>query len=306
MRELMKFEGIYTPLVAPFFDDFKLNHDAMQQTVDLLVNAGVHGIIVAGTTGEYYAMSMKERVYMMGVAKEMIAGRVPMIIGTGAIRTEDSVEYARQAKLHDAVAILIATPPYAYPTGREIALHALAIDREANLPAMLYNYPGRMSVNMDEECLDRLGRSPNFCAIKESSGDPNRLHMLARDYPHIALSCGMDDQALEFFAWGARSWVCAGSNFAPEAHIALYQACAVEGDFTKGRAIMSAMLPLMRVLEQGGKFIQCIKHGLIMRGIDVGPPRKPLQPLNKDDKRELEQVIKTMNTTINRITGANS
>jgi 4-hydroxy-tetrahydrodipicolinate synthase len=306
MRELMKFEGIYTPLVAPFFDDFTLNHDAMQQTVDLLVNAGVHGIIVAGTTGEYYAMSMKERVYMMGVAKEMIAGRVPMIIGTGAIRTEDSVEYARQAKLHGADAILIATPPYAYPTGREIALHALAIDREANLPAMLYNYPGRMSVNMDEECLDRLGRSPNFCAIKESSGDPNRLHMLARDYPHIALSCGMDDQALEFFAWGARSWVCAGSNFAPEAHIALYQACAVEGDFTKGRAIMSAMLPLMRVLEQGGKFIQCIKHGLTMRGIDVGPPRKPLQPLNKDDKRELEQVIKTMNTTINRITGANS
>ena len=302
----MKFEGIYTPLVAPFFDDFTLNHDVMQQTVDLLVNAGVHGIIVAGTTGEYYAMTMKERVYMMGVAKEMIAGRVPMIIGTGAIRTEDSVEYARQAKLHGADAILIATPPYAYPTGREIALHALAIDREANLPAMLYNYPGRMSVNMDEECLDRLGRSPNFCAIKESSGDPNRLHMLARDYPHIALSCGMDDQALEFFAWGARSWVCAGSNFAPEAHIALYQACAVEGDFTKGRAIMSAMLPLMRVLEQGGKFIQCIKHGLTMRGVDVGPPRKPLQPLNKDDKRELEQVIKTMNKTINRITGAHS
>ena len=302
----MKFEGIYTPLVAPFFDDFTLNHDAMQQTVDMLVNAGVHGIIVAGTTGEYYAMSMKERVYMMGLAKDMIAGRVPMIIGTGAIRTEDSVEYARQAKLHDANAILVTTPPYAYPTGREIALHALAIDRAANLPAMLYNYPGRMSVNMDEECLDRLGRSPNFCAIKESSGDPNRLHMLARDYPHIGLSCGMDDQALEFFAWGARSWVCAGSNFAPEAHIALYQACAVEGDFNKGRAIMTAMLPLMRVLEQGGKFIQCIKHGLTIRGIDAGPPRKPLQPLNKDDKRELEQVIKTMNTTINRITGANS
>ena len=64
-------------LVAPFFDDFTLNHDAMQQTVDLLVNAGVHGIIVAGTTGEYYAMSMKERVYMMGVAKEMIAGAFP-------------------------------------------------------------------------------------------------------------------------------------------------------------------------------------------------------------------------------------
>ncbi len=300
----MKFEGIYTPLVAPFYDDYTLNKDAMERTVNMLIEAGVHGIIVAGTTGEYYAMSKKERVFLMGLAKEMINGRLPMIIGTGAMRTEDSIEYANAAKDHGADAILVATPPYAYPTGREIALHALAIDRAANLPVMLYNYPGRMSVNMDEDTLDRLGRSANFCAIKESSGDPNRLHMLARDYPHIALSCGMDDQALEFFAWGARSWVCAGSNFAPEAHIALYQACAIEGDFSKGRAIMSAMLPLMRVLEQGGKFVQCIKYGLTLRGIDAGPPRRPLHPLNKDDKRILEEVVRTMNKTISKITGA--
>ena len=302
----MLFEGIYTPLITPYHDDFSLNEAALEATVEHLISAGVHGIIVAGTTGEYYAQSMEERVEMMGRAKALINGRVPMIVGTGAIRTEDSIEYAKAAKNVGADALLVATPPYAYPTGREIALHALAIDRAANLPVMLYNYPGRMSVNMDEECLDRLGRSPNFCAIKESSGDPDRLHMLARDYPHIALSCGMDDQALEFFAWGARSWVCAGSNFAPEAHIALYQTCALEGDFTKGRAIMSAMLPLMRVLEQGGKFVQCIKHGLSTRGINAGPPRKPLQPLNKDDKRQLEDVIRTMNTTLAAIEGASS
>ena len=299
----MQFEGIYTPLITPYHDDFTVNEDALADTVEHLIGAGVNGIIVAGTTGEYYAQTGEERVWMMKRATDLIKGRVPVIIGTGAIRTEDSIEFALAAKAHKANAILVATPPYAYPTGREIALHALAIDRAANLPVMLYNYPGRMSVNMDEDTLNRLGRSPNFCAIKESSGDINRLHMLARDYPNIALSCGMDDQALEFFAWGARSWVCAGSNFAPEAHIALYRACAVEGDFTKGRAIMSAMLPLMRVLEQGGKFIQCIKYGLTLRGIDAGPPRKPLQPLNKDDKRELAEVIRTMNTTISQITG---
>ena len=113
----------------------------------------------------------------------------------------------------------------------------------------------------------------------------------------------MDDQALEFFAWGARSWVCAGSNFAPEIHVALYEACAVKGDFTKGRKIMSAMMPLMRVLEQGGKFIQCVKHGMGMRDLPSGPPRKPLQTLNKDDKRSLEQVIRVMNTTFAEIQG---
>jgi len=297
----MKFEGIYTPVITPHTPDFEIDQDKFVQTIDMLIEAGVAGLIVAGTTGEYYAQTSDERIMLMKLAKSAIKDRVPLIVGTGAIRTEDSIFFAEQAKQTGANALLISTPPYAYPTSREIALHALAVDRAANLPAMLYNYPGRMSVNMDEETLDRLGRSPNFCAIKESSGDVNRLHMLARDYPHIQLSCGMDDQALEFFAWGARSWVCAGSNFAPEAHIALHKACAIEGNFDKGRRIMSAMLPLMRVLEQGGKFVQCIKHGLTLRGIDAGPPRKPLQGLNKDDKRELAEVITTMNTTIEQI-----
>ncbi len=299
----MQFEGIYTPVVTPYHDDFSINEDGFAAAIEHLIASGVHGIIVAGTSGEYYAQTTEERIALMRLAKDLIRDQLPLIVGTGAIRTEDSIVFAEAAKDTGADALLVATPPYAYPTGREIALHALAIDRAANLPVMLYNYPGRMSVNMDEECLDRLGRSPNFCAIKESSGDPNRLHMLARDYPHIQLSCGMDDQALEFFAWGARSWVCAGSNAAPAAHIALYQACVVEGDFVKGRAIMSALLPFLRILEQGGKFIQCVKHGLSMRGIDPGPPRKPLQPLNKDDIRALEEVIRTMDKTIDAITG---
>ncbi|NNF77363.1 MAG: dihydrodipicolinate synthase family protein [Rhizobiales bacterium] len=297
----MRFEGIYTPIVTPHNPDSSINRDRFADAVEHLISHGVSGIVLAGTTGEYYAQTAEERIAMMAFSKELIKGRLPLIIGTGSMRTDESIMYAEEAKKVGADALLIATPPYAYPTEREIALHALAIDRAANLPVMLYNYPGRMSVNMGAETFDRLGRSPNFCAIKESSGDPNQLHMLARDYPHIQLSCGMDDQALEFFAWGARSWVCAGSNFAPEAHIALYRACALEGNFGKGRRIMSAMLPLLRVLEQGGKFVQCIKHGLTLRGINSGPPRRPLQPLNKDEKRELAEVIKTMNVAINAI-----
>ena len=162
----MEFEGIYTPLVAPFSDNGNLNQEAMAKTIDMLIDCGIHGIVIAGTTGEYYAMTMKERFKLMAIAQEMINGRVPTIVGTGAIRTEDSIEYAKQAKKTGANAILVTTPPYAYPTGREIALHALAIDKAANLPVMLYNYPGRMRVDMDEETLDRVGRSTNFCAIK--------------------------------------------------------------------------------------------------------------------------------------------
>lgn len=297
----MQFEGIYTPIITPFREDYSIDHEAYGASIDYLVQAGVQGIIVGGTTGEYYVESDAERLRLLEIAQERSNGQVPVIFGTGSIDPDQSIRLAEAAAKREADAILVATPPYSLPTERELALHALAVDRAADLPVMLYNYPGRMGVMMGEEFLDRVGRSNNFCAIKESSGDINRLHLLARDYPHIQLSCGMDDQALEYFAWGARSWVCAGSNFLPEEHLALHRACVLEGDFNKGRRIMSAMMPLMRVLEQGGKFIQSVKHGVTLSGRFAGVCRKPLRGLNKDEKRELEQVVRTLKTTIANI-----
>jgi len=297
----MKFEGIYTPVITPYREDGAIDRDAFCAMVEYLVSSGVQGIVNGGSTGEYYAQSIEERIELAKLAKQVIGKRAALVIGTGAIRLPDSITMAETAARIGADAILVGSPPYAVPTEQENALNALAIDRAADLPIMLYNYPGRMCVNMGEDFLNRVGRSRNFCAIKESSGDINRLHLLARDYPHIQLSCGMDDQALEFFAWGARSWVCGGSNFLPKEHAALYEACAVKGDFNRGRRIMSAMLPLMRVLEQGGKFVQCIKHGCEMMGMKAGPPRAPLKPLNKDDKRQLEQAVRVLKRTIESI-----
>jgi 4-hydroxy-tetrahydrodipicolinate synthase len=297
----MKFDGIYTPVITPHKEDGSIDRDAFVAQVDYLIGAGVQGLINGGSTGEYYAQSMEERVEMAELAHQVIAGRVPLIVGTVAIRQPDSIAMAEAAARIGAAGILVGTPPYAVPTERENALNALAIDRAADLPIMLYNYPGRMGVEMGEEFLDRVGRSRNFCAIKESSGDINRVHLLARDYPHIQMSCGMDDQALEFFAWGARSWVCAGSNFLPAEHIALWRACAVDGNYDKGRRIMSAMMPLMRVLEQGGKFIQCVKHGCEMMGQYAGPPRPPRKGLNNDDKRQLEQVVRVLKRAVAEI-----
>ena len=299
----MKFQGIYTPVITPHGPDGSIDRDAFAAMIEHLIAAGVHGIINGGSTGEYYAQSVAERKEMASFAKDVIGDRLPLIVGTVSVRQAESLEMAEHAAKIGADAILVGSPPYSVPTERENALNALAIDRAADLPIMLYNYPGRMGIDMGEEFLDRVGRSRNFCAIKESSGDINRVHLLARDYPHLQMSCGMDDQALEFFAWGARSWVCAGSNFLPGEHIALWRACAVEGDFDKGRRIMSAMMPLMRVLEQGGKFIQCVKHGCEMAGNHAGPPRPPLRGLNKDDKRQLEQVVRVLKRTVAQIEG---
>ncbi len=294
----MQFEGIYTPVITPFHDDGTVDEAGFAQVIEFLIDSGVHGIVVAGTTGEYYAQTTAERISLMQTAHQTINGRVPMMVGVGAIRTEDAIELAQTARQTGADALLVNSPPYVLPTENENAAHALAIDQVADLPIMLYNYPGRTGVGMGEDYLRQVSTSKNFCAIKESSGDINRLHLLANDFPNIQLSCGADDQALEFFVWGARSWVCAGGNFAPEAHIALYQACVVNQDFDKGRKIMSAMLPLMSLLEQGGKFGQCIKYATALRGLPAGPPRNPLSPLNETEQDELAKVIDKMNQEI--------
>lgn len=297
----MKMEGIFTPIITPHHDDSSIDKKGYAAVAEFLIESGVHCIVVGGSTGEYYAQSFDERVEMMKYSKEIIGNRLPLMVGVGSTQTHESIALAEAAKAAGADAILINSPPYAVPTDMENAMHALKIDRAVDLPIMLYNYPHRTGTNMGEEYLDRVGRSPNFMAIKESSGDINRLHMLARDYPHIGLGCGMDDQALEFFAWGAKVWVCAGSNFLPKEHIALYEACVLENDFNKGRRIMSAMLPLMRVLEQGGKFVQAVKYGCEISGLRTGIPRDPLRPLNKDDKRLMNEVVRTLKTTIEAI-----
>lgn len=294
----MQFEGIYTPVITPFHNDGSVDKEGFAEVLEFLIDAGTHGIVVAGTTGEYYAQTAEERTHLMQFAHQVINGRLPMMVGVGAIRTEDSIELAQIARQTGADALLVNSPPYVLPTETENAAHALAIDQAADLPIMLYNYPGRTGVGMGEDYLNQVSASANFCAIKESSGDINRLHLLANDYPNIQLSCGADDQALEFFVWGARSWVCAGGNFAPEAHIALYEACVVRQDFITGRKIMAAMLPLMSVLEQGGKFGQCIKHATALRGLPAGPSRNPLAPLNESEQAALAEVIQKMNNDI--------
>lgn len=302
----MKFEGIYTPVITPLLDSGEINKNAYAAVIESLIEAKVHGIIVGGSTGEYYAHTTQERLDLAAYAKQVIGNRLPLIVGTGAIRTEDAIVYAKQAKEIKADAILVTTPPYALPTDEENAIHALAIDKAANLPIMLYNYPGRMCVNMGEDYFNRVTASKNVMAIKESSGDVNRMHLLACKYPQISLSCGWDDQALEFFAWGAKSWVCAGSNFIPGEHIALYESCVLEKDFDKGRKIMTAMMPLMNFLD-GGKFVQAIKYGYeLISGQTVSSVRAPLMPLNEAEKEQLAAIITELKHTIAAITsGAN-
>ena len=296
----MLMEGIVTPVITPFREDGGIDRPGFGRMLEHLISQGVHSVVVGGSTGEFYAQTIEERVEMMEMAVDVVRRRIPVMAGVSASRTEDAVLLAEAARDRGIDGLLVGSPPYASPTQEENALHALRIDRAAGLPIMLYNYPHRTGADMGPEFLSRVSRSPRFQAIKESSGDIDRLHLLARDYPHITLACGADDQALEFFVWGARAWVCAASNFLAAEHIALYEACVLKGDFEMGRRIMKAMLPLMTTLERGGKFVHGVKFGARLAGLPAGATRWPLRSLTKEEKRELEQVIRTLKTAVRR------
>ena len=287
----MNFDGIWTPIVSPFAADGKLDLVAVAPLVERLIEQKISGLIVGGTTGEYYALSNPERKVLLTHVACLAKGRIPLMAGINATTTDESLDIGLHAKQLGYDSILVAAPYYCQPTQEELLAHTLALDDAINLPAMLYNFPARTGTEMSFEFIDALKSRPNFQAIKESTGSVERMHRLINDYAgQLQTGCGMDDQILEFFAWGARCWVGGASNFCGAQHVAMYQKCVVDKDLSAARALAAKFLPLLSVLEQGGKFCQYVKYGCELSGLPVGNTRKPLLPLSPAEKDRFKVV----------------
>ncbi len=297
----MKFEGIYTPIVTPFSGDGSIDWDAYANVIDWQIENGVAGIIVGGSTGEFYALSKEERVQQFKFAGDRIDGRVEFMAGVNDIRVDECLDISLAAVSAGAKSLLVAAPPYSLPSEEELAHHVIKIAETTKLPIMLYNYPGRTGVEMGETFLDAVANNPLIAAIKESSGDYSRLPLLSNNYPSIELTVGGEEQVLEFAAWGAKSWVCATANFFPSECVQLMDILGKTSDFDKGKRLMSAFMPLMQALEQGGKFLQCVKLGCEQQGRPGGKVRLPLLPIEETLKKEMISVIDNTRASLHSI-----
>lgn len=294
MKLQMNFHGVHTPLVTPFKADGEIDHELLaRHAADL--SSRVSGLSVGGTTGEYYALSFDERVRTFDTVAAAVGGKLPLTAGINATTTKEVIRLGQQAKRAGLPAVLLATPYYAQPTQDELLHHLLKVDDSLDMPVMLYNFPARTGTEISDGVLEALLARPNFIAMKESTGDISRLHHLATHFgDRLVLSCGMDDQALEFFVWGAKSWVAGASNFLPEAHMELLRVCAEQHDFETGRRLMAQLLPVLELLERGGKFIQYVRYGCELAGKPVGVARAPLGALTEDERRAFAEVVKPL------------
>jgi 4-hydroxy-tetrahydrodipicolinate synthase len=286
----MRFEGIYTPIITPFHADGSVDWDGYGDVIDWQIENGVAGVIIGGSTGEFYAMSKEERLAQFRFAASRINGRIEFMAGVNDIRVDECLEITAAARDAGAQSLLVAAPPYALPSESELAAHVLKVADTSGLSIMLYNYPGRTGVQMGTGFLDIVAAHPLIAGIKESSGDYTRLPLLARSYSDIELVIGGEEQVLEFAAWGARAWVCASANIFPSECVQFMDLLA-SGDFAKGRRVMSAFMPLTGILEQGPAFLQCVKQGCDLRGRPSGPVRPPLMAMHDGLKQEMAEIV---------------
>ncbi|WP_118183951.1 dihydrodipicolinate synthase family protein [Paraburkholderia phosphatilytica] len=290
----MSFEGVHTPLVTPFDADGEIDHALLGRHAANLAGR-VAGLGVGGTTGEYYALSFEERVKTFHTVAEAAGGKTYLTAGINATTTKDVIRLGQEAKKAGLNALLVAAPYYAQPTQDELLEHLLKVDDSLGMPIMLYNFPARTGTDISDAVLEKLLERPNFISMKESTGDIAHLHHLATHFrDRLLLSCGMDDQALEFFVWGVKSWVAGASNFLPEAHTALLDACVKQHDFVKGRALMAQLLPVLELLERSGKFIQYVRYGCELAGTPVGNARAPLGTLTDDERSAFAKIVKPL------------
>ena len=292
--KIPQFEGILNVITTPFADG-AIDFDVLERHIEFVIAGGVHAIMPGGSTGEYYAQSFAERRRVLEFVAEKARGRLPLYAGVNSMQVDEIVALAGVAAELGYEATMLAAPPYALPTGPELVAHFRNVAARTALPIILYNFPARTGVDMDLAFLEGLADVEAICAIKESSGNFGRMlqHVVNFDTRYQRI-CGFDDQALDQFLWGARSWIAGASNFLPQEHVALYQACVVDGDWQRGKALMQTMLPLIYLLENGGKYIQYVKFGCELAGIPVGPMRPPMGGLTADERADFQRLYESL------------
>jgi 4-hydroxy-tetrahydrodipicolinate synthase len=285
LSKTTRLNGILTVTVTPFDKHNRIDFEAYARLLDYVTKNGVQYIVPCGTTGEYYNLTTEERKSVLRFAADNIKGRAKLLAGTNSARSGEILELSRYAEELGYEGLMLASPFYSLPTTPELIAHFRWIDQSVGLPILLYNFPARTGVDMSAEFLTGIRAAKNIFAIKESSGSIARMHELLIDFSEqLELVCGADDQALEYFLWGSKSWVAGASNFLPAQHVALYETCVIRRDFERGLAAMRHLLPMFMLMEQGGKYLQYCKYGCELAGVPVGLARPPMLPLSDIEK----------------------
>jgi 4-hydroxy-tetrahydrodipicolinate synthase len=281
--------GSITAMITPFKDG-AVDHKAIEAFTEWQIAQGTHGLVPCGTTGESPTLSEAEHIAVIKTVVKAAKGRVPVIPGTGSNNTAHAIHLTQEAEKAGADAALVVAPYYNKPTQEGLYLHFRAIAEATRLPIILYNVPGRCSVDIGVDTMARLSKLPNVLGVKDATANLARASLQrAACRPGFLLISGEDATALGFNAHGGVGAISVTSNVAPKL-CAQFQEATLRGDYTTALEIQDRLMPLHDVL-----FAETspgpAKYAVSLLGRCSEFARLPLAPVSETTKARIRAVM---------------
>jgi 4-hydroxy-tetrahydrodipicolinate synthase len=286
------FHGVLPALITPFTDDGSaIDGDALAANVERLIGAGVGGLVPGGSTGEFVTLTSAERRQLVEATVEVSAGRVPVVAGTSALSTRETVELSVHAEGAGAAAVMVAPPFYEPLSWRELFAHFAAVAEAITNPIMYYNLPVATGVRLTAAQFGEL-QGVGVTCLKDSGGDAiAATELIQTDGP--TLLNGMDTLTFAALAAGVEAVVWGAASILPEQCVALHRLLVDDGDLAAGRELWARLWPLCHFLE-GQSYAAAVKTACRLVGCTTGPVRAPLLPLTDAATAELAALLERL------------
>lgn len=285
------FRGAFVAIVTPFIDG-QLDEQGLKDLIEFQIAGGTHGIVPCGTTGESATMSHAEHHRVVELTIETVAGRVPVLAGTGSNSTSETIELTKHAKEAGADGALVITPYYNKPSQEGLYQHFKSVAEAVDIPMILYNVPSRTSIDMAAATVARCATVDNIVGIKEATADMNRACDVIRRCPaDFAVMSGDDFTCLALVLLGGTGVISVTSNVNPSGMSDLMNA-ALADNLTKAREIQYQLFPLMGSMFYDTNPVPAKKALELMGKIKSGQPRQPLWEMGADPLARMTTVLK--------------
>ena len=288
----MKIKGIYTPVVTPFSKNFEIDFESLEKILKFLLKKKIHGIVVGGTTGEYFSLKFQERIQLFEFVKKIVGNKCQLIAGTTAINANEAIELSLIAKYLGYKCILLGSPPYSQPTQEESAKFFLNIAKKVQIPIMMYNFPEKMAFEIKEPFLKKVMSNKFFTSIKHNSSNPAMIRHFASNYPSLQIACGNDLQFLEFCSLGSKSWVGGLSNCFPQIHVEIFKEAILNKNFDRAENKLLKLKQVIDYILSISKYTQSVKFLMQELGLCSDLCRSPYLKLTLKEKNNIRKLSK--------------
>lgn len=292
MTQETHFTGILAAVVTPLTPDAsEVDAPGVKRQAEHIISGGIHGLVPGGSTGEFTTLTTDERKRVTELYVEAAAGRVPVVAGTGALSTAETVELSAHAERAGADAVMVVPPFYDPPNFEELVAHYGAVSEAVGVPVMYYNIPAATGVELSAEQFAQLARQTGVTSFKDTGGDFPRFTAVQHQHSaDITPINGWDTLTFAALAGGAKAGVWGTASIIPQLCAELYDALAVRGNLEAGRELWRRIFPICQFLESHN-YARAIKTGLDLVGQSAGPTRLPVLPLARQYREELSGLL---------------